>query len=233
GLRLFKLGEYAYVPLAGFSLEGKHRSNLRYSVKRAAREGLVFEMVPVESVPAILEDLRAISDAWLTEHRAAEKRFSVGAFIDAYLLRQPVALVRNEGRIVAFATVLVTDTKAEASVDLMRHLPAMPYGTMDFLFTELMLHCRQLGFQRFGLGMAPLSGMARHAMAPFWHRGGRLLFAHGENFYNFRGLRAFKEKFDPQWEARYLASPGGIAPLLLLADIAALISGGLKGVITK
>lgn len=233
GLRLFKLGEYAYVPLPGFSLEGKRRSNLRHSVKRAAREGAVFEMVPVEGVPAIVEDLRGISDAWLAEHRAAEKRFSVGAFIDDYILRQPVALVRAEGRIVAFATVLTTDTKAEASVDLMRHLPAMPYGTMDFLFAELMLRYRDLGFQRFGLGMAPLSGMARHAMAPFWHRGGRLLFAHGENFYNFRGLRAFKEKFDPQWEARYLASPGGIAPLLLLADIAALISGGLKGVISK
>jgi phosphatidylglycerol lysyltransferase len=233
GLRLFKLGEYAYVPLADFSLEGKQRSGLRYSVKRAEREGAHFEMVPVEGVPAILGELRAISDAWLGEHRAAEKRFSVGAFIDGYLLKQPVGLVRHEGRIVAFATVLTTDIKAEASVDLMRHLPEMPYGTMDFLFAELMLHFRGLGFQRFGLGMAPLSGMARHPLAPFWHRGGRLLFSHGENFYNFRGLRAFKEKFDPRWEARYLASPGGFAPLLLLADIAALISGGLKGVVTK
>ena len=101
----------------------------------------------------------------------------------------------------------------------------MPYGTMDFLFAELMLRYRDLGFQRFGLGMAPLSGMARHAMAPFWHRGGRLLFAHGENFYNFRGLRAFKEKFDPQWEPRYLAAPSGLAPLLALSDVASLISG--------
>jgi phosphatidylglycerol lysyltransferase len=190
-------------------------------------------MVAAEAVPAILEELRAVSDAWLAEHRTAEKRFSVGAFIDDYVLRQPVAVVRHEGRIVAFATVLTTDTKAEATVDLMRHLPKMPYGAMDFLFAGLLLHLRELGFQRFGLGMAPLSGMAKHSLAPFWHRGGRLLFAHGENFYNFRGLRAFKEKFDPQWEARYLASPGGVVPLLLLADIAALISGGLKGVVAK
>ncbi len=233
GLRLFKLGEYAHVPLADFSLEGKQRSGLRYSAKRSAREGAELDVVPMEGVPAILEELRAVSDAWLAEHRAAEKRFSVGAFMDNYVLRQPVAVVRHGGRIVAFATLLTTDTKAEVSIDLMRHLPEMPYGTMDFLFAELMLHFRELGFQRFGLGMAPLSGMAKHPLAPFWHRGGRLLFAHGENFYNFRGLRAFKEKFDPQWEARYLASPGGVAPLLLLADIAALISGGLKGVIAK
>jgi phosphatidylglycerol lysyltransferase len=75
--------------------------------------------------------------------------------------------------------------------------------------------------------------MAGHALAPRWHRIGRLLFAHGEHFYNFRGLRAFKEKFDPQWEARYLAAPGGVTPLLVLGDVAALISGGYKGVIGK
>jgi hypothetical protein len=33
--------------------------------------------------------------------------------------------------------------------------------------------------------------------------------------------------------ARYLASPGGVAPFLALTDTAALISGGLRGVVTK
>ena len=85
------------------------------------------------------------------------------------------------------------------------------------------------GGGRFGLGMAPLAGMATHRLAPRWHRLGRLLFARGENFYNFRGLRAFKEKFDPEWEARYLVAPGGLMPLIMLADIAALIAEGLNG----
>jgi phosphatidylglycerol lysyltransferase len=78
-----------------------------------------------------------------------------------------------------------------------------------------------------------MSGMAAHELAPRCHRFGRLLFYHGEAFYNFRGLRSFKEKFDPSWEPRYLASPGGIAPLFVLADVAALIAGGLRGVIAK
>ncbi len=128
---------------------------------------------------------------------------------------------------------MTTGLAQEVSVDLMRHVPGAPNGTMDFLFAKLLLHFQAEGFQRFGLGMAPLSGMAQHRFAPRWHRLGRLLFAHGENFYNFQGLRAFKEKFAPQWEARYLAAPGGITPLFVLADVAALISGGLRGVIAK
>jgi phosphatidylglycerol lysyltransferase len=141
--------------------------------------------------------------------------------------------VRQQQRAVAFATLMSTACRTEASVDLMRHLEDAPGGTMDFLFTRLMLHFQAQGFERFGLGMAPLSGMATHPLAPRWHRMGRLLFAHGENFYNFQGLRAFKEKFVPEWEARYLAAPGGIAPLLVLADTAALISGGLRGVVGR
>ncbi|HBG50777.1 MAG TPA: hypothetical protein DDW89_03055, partial [Gammaproteobacteria bacterium] len=86
---------------------------------------------------------------------------------------------------------------------------------------------------RFGLGMAPLAGMAQHERAPAWQQAGRLVYEHGERYYNFQGVRRFKEKFNPVWEPRYLAAPGGMAPLLALADVATLIGGGLRGVITK
>ena len=133
----------------------------------------------------------------------------------------------------AFASLMVTGVEEEASVDLMRQGRDAPNGTMDYLFAKLLLHFQALGYRRFGLGMAPLSGMAEHPLAPRWHRLGRLLFSHGEHFYNFQGLRAFKEKFGPEWEARYLAAPGGMTPLFVLADVAALISGGVRGLIAK
>lgn len=233
GLRVYKLGEEAQVDLGGFSLQGRSRQNLRSGVNRAEREGLAFEVLTAEAVAERMQELRAVSDAWLGEHRTAEKGFSLGAFDEAYLRRQPVAIVRHGQRLVAFATLLSTDRKVEASVDLMRHLPDAPKGTMDFLFARLMLHFQAQGFRRFGLGMAPLSGMAEHPLAPRWHRFGRLVFGHGEHFYNFQGLRAFKEKFSPVWEARYLAAPGGVTPLLVLTDTAALIGGGLRRVIAK
>ena len=233
GLRAWKLGEYAYVPLADFSLKGARRSHLRQAINRAEREQLDFSVLPAAQVPGVLSELQVVSNEWLAEHRAREKSFSLGAFDRDYLSRQPVALVRRQGQLIAFANILCTATKAEASIDLMRHMSAAPGCTMDFLFTKLLLHCQQEGYGRFGLGMAPMSGMAAHELAPRWHRFGRLLFDHGEAFYNFRGLRSFKDKFDPQWEPRYLASPGGIAPLFVLADVAALIGGGLRGVVAK
>jgi phosphatidylglycerol lysyltransferase len=81
--------------------------------------------------------------------------------------------------------------------------------------------------------MAPLAGLQHHRLAPLWNRFGALLFRHGEHFYNFQGLRAFKDKFDPVWEPRYLASPGGLALPRILANVAALVSGGLGGVVGK
>lgn len=229
GLRVYKLGEHAHVPLADFSLAGSRRANLRHGVTRAEREGASFEVIAPDAVQAVLAELREVSDLWLASNETREKSFSLGAFEDGYLRRLPVALVRHEGRIVAFATLLCTDVKFDASVDLMRHRPDAPKGTMDYLFAKLMLYCKDEGYQRFGLGMAPMSGMADHRLATRWHRFGRLVFEHGERFYNFRGLRSFKEKFDPVWEARYLAAPGGVDHLLALSDIAALISGGVRG----
>ena len=65
------------------------------------------------------------------------------------------------------------------------------------------------------------------------NRVGALLFSRGEPSYNFQGLRLYKEKFDPIWEPRYLASPGGLVLPRILTNVASLISGGLAGVVAK
>ena len=83
------------------------------------------------------------------------------------------------------------------------------------------------------LGMAPLSGLENRALGTLWNRFGSLTYRFGENFYNFQGLRQYKEKFDPTWEPMYVASPGGLALPRILTNLAALISGGLRGVVTK
>lgn len=230
GLTAMKLGEEGMVSLAGFSLEGAARKELRQSHRRARRDGLSFEVVPPAAVPALLDELRQVSDSWLAEKHTREKGFALGYFQPAYLAHFPCALVRLDGHIVAFANVLASAGRQELSIDLMRRLPAAPKGVMDYLFIELMLWGSREGYAYFNLGMAPLSGLESHPLAPLWHRLGTLIFRQGEYFYNFEGLRAYKEKFSPVWRPKYLAVPGGLGLPTVLLDVAALIAGGVRGV---
>ena len=234
GLSLLKLGEEARVPLPGFGLEGSARKSLRQTHRRVEKEGVTFALLPAEQVPALLPDLQRVSDAWLAEKSTREKSFSLGFFSADYLRRTPVAVVRRDERIVAFANVLLGGGHEEMSIDLMRYDPATaPPSVMDYLFLELMLWGRNDGYRWFSLGMAPFSGFDVRTLAPLWSRAGAFLFRQGEHFYNFQGVRQYKDKFDPVWEPRYLASPGGLALPRILANVAALVSGGLAGVVRK
>lgn len=233
GLTLLKLGDEARVPLADFSLEGRERKSLRQVVSQADRQGATFEVLEPAQVAEVLDELQAISDHWLVHKKTREKGFSLWFFDRGYLARGPIAVVRREGRIVAFANLWRGAPGGELSVDLMRYDAGAPKGVMDYLFIQLMLWGRERGCAWFNLGMAPLSGLTDHALAPVWNRVGTLLFRHGEDYYNFQGLRYFKEKYEPEWVPRYLACPGGLGVAGLLLDVASLNSRGLKGVVGR
>lgn len=233
GLTLMKIGEEARVSLEDFSLEGGTRKWMRKMQRKVESEGCGFEIVPAEGVPAILPELRVISDSWLGEKKTREKGFSLGSFAEEYMRRFPVAIVRREGAIVAFANLWASGAKEELSVDLMRHVEQAPSGVMDYMFVHLILWGQEQGYRWFNLGMAPLSGLENRHLGPLWQRVGALTYRFGENFYNFQGLRQYKEKFDPTWEPTYIASPGGLALPRILTNLAALISGGLRGVVAK
>ena len=132
----------------------------------------------------------------------------------------------------AFANLWLSGQE-ELSIDLMRYLPDSPNGLMDFLFIQIMLWGRDQGYQWFNLGMAPLAGLQNRSFAPLWNRFGAMVYGGGETFYNFRGLHQYKDKFNPHWEARYLATPNGLVLPRVLADLTALIAGGMTGVIGK
>ena len=232
GLSLHKLGERGVVDLGDFSLEGSAHKKLRAAHAKAARDGLTLEIVQPPHAPALIAELHEISDEWLAAKKTREKRFSVGRFDPGWMQRWPVALVRQQGRIVGFANLMLTEYQSEATVDLMRHRSDAPSGVMDFLFTDLMLRMKALGVARFSMGMAPLSGLESRKGVRLWNRFGAAIFQHGGHFYNFSGLRAFKAKFDPQWEPRYLAVPSSRPPMVPLADAAMLIAGGTRGVIS-
>ncbi|WP_432503119.1 bifunctional lysylphosphatidylglycerol flippase/synthetase MprF [Kineococcus arenarius] len=231
GLSLAKLGEEAVVPLEGFTLSGRAKVNLRNCRNKSQRLGMTVEFVAPGDVAPLLPALREVSDAWLTRRNGREKRFSLGAFEEEYVSRFPLVVVRQGERVIAFATLWIGADGREVQVDLMRRLPDGPRTVMTFLFIECILWAEEHGATSFNLGMAPLSGLRTDATASPWDRIGHLLWSRGEQFYNFRGLRAFKQGFGPRWRTRYVAAPGGLALPNAMVDVATLVGGGIRGVV--
>ena len=231
GFTIQKVGESAAVPLDSFSMEGRRRGNLRRSWRKTGEEGACFEVVDGEHARAYAEELREVSDEWLAHHAGGEKSFSMGGFEGPYIWEFPFALVRDPtGRITAFATLWTTAHKGAFSIDLMRYADESPKDVMDFLFVELIQWGREQGYLAFEFGMAPLAGLQQRPLAPMLTRVGGLLFERGEEIYNFRGVRRYKDKYDPVWVPRYVAATSKWSIPMILADVGILTSGGMRGI---
>ncbi|HZE88187.1 MAG TPA: phosphatidylglycerol lysyltransferase domain-containing protein, partial [Verrucomicrobiae bacterium] len=238
GFSFFKLGEEAIVDLHRFDLKGNKAKTWRSAVNGAERAGARFEILEGDALLRAMPELREVSDDWLAHKHVVEKRFSVGRFDAQYLRRFPCAVVRNAaGRIEAFANILEGPAGGEISVDLMRYraqeeagADALP-NVMDYLFIRLILLGKERGYSRFNLGMAPLAAVGEERWARPFERLAHFFFRHGEHWYNYQGLRRYKEKFDPVWEPRYMAYPRPWDWPLATTSTAVLIAGGWRALL--
>jgi len=244
GYAFFKLGEEAHVPLRQVSLDGPQGKLYRQILRRGERDGLRFRVLAPFEVDAAMPALRAISDDWLASKGQRERQFSIGFFDEAYLRRFPCAIVewgrerfaesaaspadsanRSRPQVLAFANLLRGPRRQELSIDLMRYRSEGPHA-MDFLFASLFFYGKDQGFERFNLGMAPLASVGRFQGAHARERLANLLFRHGENWYNFQGLRFYKAKFDPVWVPRYMAYQNAWEWPAAITNVSALVAGG-------
>lgn len=233
GLTFVKLGEEAKVDLTAFTLEGGQASKYRQVLRRLEKDGGSFRVLEAAAGSQLMNQLRTVSDDWLAAKASSEKGFSLGFFDEAYLSRFPVAVIERGGRIQAFANLWQGPRHEELSIDLMRYHHEAPRSVMEALFVHLMQWGHEQGYRRFALGMAPLSGFEDSPVASLWNRLGAFLYEHGEASYNFQGLRAYKEKFNPIWEPRYLAYPGGLRLPRIMADVSALVAGGYRQIFRR
>ena len=208
GLSLTKLGEEGRVALAQFSLDGKRPGTTAPRRPPAEREGAAFRVVARGGRPgaaaAAARDLRRVAGREI----ARRKRASPSASSRRPTCRQcPCAIVEKDGRTVAFANLWVGENRNELlhRPDALRERRAE--GRHGLSLRADHAWGKAQGYAWFSLGMAPLAGLEDHRLAPAWHKLGRLVYRYGENFYNFEGLRHYKDKFQPEWRPRYLAAP--------------------------
>jgi len=132
----------------------------------------------------------------------------------------------------AFANILQGVKKEELSIDLMRYLPEAPHGVMDYLFIELMLMGKEGGYRGLIWGWHPfLDG--RSCLGSIMEPDRCIYFSSWENTFIISRDCVSTREIQARLAAKYLASPGGLALPRVLINIASLISGGVKGVVSK
>jgi len=207
GYDFMKFGETAKVDLTEFGLVGKSGRKFRAITNRGENSGYSFKVEFPPFSNNFLDELKNISDNWLLGRQ--EKGFSLGYFDRDYLSLAPIACVLDySGNIQAFANFLVCNNDNESSIDLMRYDPKTEKnGIMDYLFVRIFLYMKENNVRYFDLGMAPLSNVGQYDHSFLNEKLAFLVYSFTNRFYSFGGLRKYKEKFAPFWEARYLSFP--------------------------
>lgn len=222
GYEFFKLGEEATIDLISFNLSGKKKKDLRIAKNKVENGELDFQVIYPPFSQDFVEELKEVSDEWLG--RRKERGFSVGWFDEEYLNRTPISIIKREGKIIAFANIMPLYDDETISIDLMRSKNDIPSGTMDALFIYLFQWAKDNNYKKFNLGMAPLSGVGTNVYSFNEEKLVGLLYQHGKKFYSFEGLRKYKEKFQPNWENRYLAYPKELNITIFLLELVKLTS---------
>jgi phosphatidylglycerol lysyltransferase len=208
GFQVVKIGEEAIVDLKAFTLQGKAGKNLRTAVNRMTKLGyeVKFYQPPISN--DLLRQLKSVSDEWLQLVQGSEKKFSLGWFDEAYLRECEIVTVQSShGDIIAFANILSEYQLNEVTNDMMRHRKSIENGTMDFLFISMFQHYKERGYDGFNIGLSALAGVGETQESQRLEKVLYYLYKHLERFYNFQGLHAYKDKFHPRWESRYLVYP--------------------------
>jgi lysylphosphatidylglycerol synthetase-like protein (DUF2156 family) len=179
----YRIGSEAIVDLDSLTLDGSVMAKLRHEVSRARRNGVTVTVLPDAAVP--LETRRAMRS--LTEMRIhnrhfGEMGFSVGRNDDVPAVPTSVGLAHDaDGQLVAYVTWLSLPAARGVSLDAMRRRADAPGGTMDLLLYTGLKHFKGRAAWA-SLGLAPAGGPSADS------------------------LSAFKSKFRPRWEPRYMVS---------------------------
>jgi len=207
GLLTMCIGEEAVVDPAGFSLEGRAIRKVRQSVTRAERQGWTLDVVAgLHQGSALASELAVVEEAW----RAGRDRLYGFAMCLGRLWGAPedttavYALGRAPGgelrSFIRFARC--SDT---LSLDVMRRSGGEPNGLNEALIARTLVWAREHGVREVSLNFAGFAHVIGAQMQPT--RGQRILkwglaLVHGR--FQLERLRAFNEKFHPQWRRRFL-----------------------------
>jgi len=200
------LGQEGVVDLNTFKLEGGARKPMRNAINKVVDRGFKATIHEAPVKDGILQKIKSVSDEWLEDMERTEIIFSQGMFDWVELKQQTVITVENaEEKIVAFLNIIPDYAPNEATYDLIRKTKDAPNGVMDFILVELFKYLKEKQIRYVNLGFAPMSGLNDPHTFP--EKSMKFAYEKIRSFAHYKGLREYKEKFDPVWYNKYLIYP--------------------------
>lgn len=219
---------------ARYDIAGRRRRSLRQQVNRARNKGVRVRRIEAEDIARHPGSLRAqidrVLDRWLASRRMSVMRFMVD--LEPFTLpeRRRYYIAEWGDEPVGFlAAIPVYGRRGWFFEDVCR-VPDAPNGTAELLIHTAMVDARARGDAYATLGMAPLAGVEA---GPGPHRVLRRVLrfcaSNAGPFYDFRGVRRFKQRFRPdRWTPQLVvACPGPVRARTFVAVLTAFADGGL------
>jgi phosphatidylglycerol lysyltransferase len=197
------VGQEGVVDLSSFTLEGGERKSIRNALNKISEQGYTTKIHTPPLKDGLIQQLKAVSDEWLKTSEWDEIVFSQGMFVEQEIKHQVVITVgTSEEKIIAFLNIIPDFTKKEGTYDLLRKTKDAPNGIMDYILVELFKYFKSKDIRYVNLGFAPMSGINDPHTFP--ERSMKFAYDKIKSFAHYKGMREYKEKFNPVWNDKYL-----------------------------
>lgn len=213
GTRRVQVAEDTLVDLPGLEFRGKKWQDVRTARNRAAKDGIRFRMVTLaDESPAIIRQVRKVSEGWLKSKHTPELGFTLGGVTEAMDPRVRVGIAVDEDGTVHGVTswlpILDDNGKPRGwTLDMMRRTADGFRPVVEFMIAEACMTFQAEGADLVSLSGAPLVRSDKGKVSGIQKTldlMGKLM----EPLYGFASLHAFKAKFQPRREPLYLAYRG-------------------------
>lgn len=203
-------------------------SSLRAQINRAKNKGVAVVEWPVEKATRHPQ-LQACLNDWLDSKGLPPLHFMIETDTLGRLENRRVFVAEWRGNAAGFIVLSPVTTRKGWLFEQFPHKPGTPNGIVELMIDTAMRTLARDGFEYATLGLSPLSTRADVPKFdnPAWLR--LFLFwlsKHGQRFYNFDGLDAFKSKLRPEsWEPVFAVSNESRVSFGTLYAIASAFSG--------
>lgn len=178
------------------------RRSLREQLRRARAKGVTVREVRAEELEAGLtrEGIERVADRWLKAKNLAPMDFLVRLELFSFAADRRCFVAERTGKIVGVVGVVPVPARAGWFIEDLVRDPEAPNGTAELLIDGVMRWSGEAGCSWLTLGLAPLAGDVSPLL--------RAARASGKLLYDFKGLRSYKAKLEPEhWVPIFLAYP--------------------------